>query len=159
MRKIRDVLRLRAAALSVRAIAESLQVSPSTVGDYVRRAEVAGLGWPVPESVDDAALERRLFPTPPPSVVALVKVRFSGRVSTDFLDEVGGVVVKRHSKLTPRRHRILTPKKGRKCIVWMPPQGGLGSFRSGALASRQARAGGPIAPAAEVRAGLRRSPA
>ena len=92
-------------------------------------------------------------------VVALVKVRFSGRVSTDFLDEVGGVVVKRHSKLTPRRHRILTPKKGRKCIVWMPPQGGLGSFRSGALASRQARAGGPIAPAAEVRAGLRRSPA
>ena len=39
--------------------------------------------------------------------------------------------VKRHSKLTPRRHRILAPKKGRKCIVWMPPQGGLGSFRSG----------------------------
>ena len=68
MRKIRDVLRLRfAAALSGRAIARSLHVSPSTVEDYVRRAEVAGLGWPVPESVDDAALERRLFPTPPPS--------------------------------------------------------------------------------------------
>ena len=68
MRKIRDVLRLRfAAALSGRAIARSLRVSPSTVEDYVRRAEVAGLGWPVPESVDDAALERRLFPTPPPS--------------------------------------------------------------------------------------------
>jgi len=68
VRKIRDVLRLRfAAALSGRAIARSLHVSPSTVEDYVRRAEVAGLGWPVPESVDDAALERRLFPTPPPS--------------------------------------------------------------------------------------------
>lgn len=68
MRKIREVLRLRfAAALSGRAIARSLRVSPSTVEDYVRRAEVAGLGWPVPESVDDAALERRLFPTPPPS--------------------------------------------------------------------------------------------
>ena len=68
MRKIREVLRLYfAAALSVRAIARNLHVSPSTVGDYVRRAEVAGLGWPVPESVDDAALERRLFPTPPSS--------------------------------------------------------------------------------------------
>ena len=68
MRKTREVLQLRfAAALSGRAIARSLRVSPSTVEDYVRRAEVAGLGWPVPESVDDAALERRLFPTPPPS--------------------------------------------------------------------------------------------
>ena len=53
--------------MSVRAIARSLRVSPSTVGDYVRRAEVAGVGWPVPESVDDVALERRLFPTPLPS--------------------------------------------------------------------------------------------
>ena len=67
-RQIREVLRLRfAAALSGRAIARSLHVSPSTVEGYVRRAEVAGLGWPVPESVDDAALERRLFPPPPPS--------------------------------------------------------------------------------------------
>ena len=44
MRKIREVLRLYfAAALSVRAIARSVCVSPSTVGDYLRRAEVAGL--------------------------------------------------------------------------------------------------------------------
>ena len=28
---------------------------------------MAGLSWPVPESVDDAGLERRLFPAPPPS--------------------------------------------------------------------------------------------
>ena len=68
MRKIREVLRLYfAAALSIRAIARSLGTSPSTVGDYLRRAEVAGLSWPVPESVDDAELERRLFPPPPPS--------------------------------------------------------------------------------------------
>ena len=68
MRKIREVLRLYfAAALSVRAIARSLRVSPSTVGDYLRRAEVAGLTWPLPDSVDDAGLERRLFPTPPSS--------------------------------------------------------------------------------------------
>ena len=68
MRKIREVLRLYfAAALSVRAIARSLGTSPSTVGDYLRRAKVAGLSWPVPESVDDTGLERRLFPAPPSS--------------------------------------------------------------------------------------------
>ena len=71
MRKIREVLRLYfAAALSVRAIARSLGTSPSTVGDYLRRAKVAGLSWPVPESVDDTGLERRLFPAPPPSHTA-----------------------------------------------------------------------------------------
>ena len=68
MRKIREVLRLYfAAALSIRAIARSLGTSPSTVGDYLRRAKVAGLGWPLPESVDDTGLEHRLFPVPPPS--------------------------------------------------------------------------------------------
>ena len=68
MRKIREVPRLYfAAALSIRAIARSLGTSPSTVGDYLRRAKVAGLSWPVPESVDDAGLERRLFPVPPSS--------------------------------------------------------------------------------------------
>ena len=66
MRKIREVLRLYfAAALSIRTIARSLGTSPSTVGDYLRRAKVAGLGWPLPESVDDTGLERRLFPVPP----------------------------------------------------------------------------------------------
>ena len=71
MRKIREVLRLCfAAALSIRAIARSLGTSPSTVGDYLRRAKVAGLGWPLPESVDDTGLERRLFPLPPPSRTA-----------------------------------------------------------------------------------------
>ena len=68
MRKIREVLRLYfAAALSIRAIARSLGTSPSTVGDYLRRAKLAGLSWPLPESVDDTGLERRLFPAPPPS--------------------------------------------------------------------------------------------
>ena len=67
MRKIREVLRLYfAAALSIRAIARSLRTSPSTVGEY-RRAQVAGVSWPVPETIDDAGLERRLFPAPSPS--------------------------------------------------------------------------------------------
>jgi len=67
MRKIREVLRLfYAAGLSIRAIARSLRVSPATVGGYIRRAEVVGLTWPLPASMDDGALERRLFPEPAP---------------------------------------------------------------------------------------------
>ena len=63
MRKVREVLRLHhVAGLSGRAIARSLKLSPVTVKRYVRRAEEAGLGWPLPESLDDAQLERRLLP-------------------------------------------------------------------------------------------------
>lgn len=68
MRKIQEVLRLHYTAdLSIRAIARSLGASPSTIGEYIRRAEVAGLSWPLPVSMDEAALERRLFPPAPPS--------------------------------------------------------------------------------------------
>ena len=68
MRKVREVLRLyHGAGLSIRAIARSLGVSPTTVGDYVRRAERQGLTWPLPGALDDAALQRRMLmsPTPP----------------------------------------------------------------------------------------------
>ena len=64
MRKIHRVLRLFfEAGLSIRAIARSLQASPSTVGEYIRRAKSAGLSWPLPETLDERALEGRLFPT------------------------------------------------------------------------------------------------
>ena len=67
MRKVREVLRLyHAAAMSIRAIARSVGVSPTTAGDYVRRAELQGLTWPLPESLDDAALQRRLLMSPAP---------------------------------------------------------------------------------------------
>ena len=67
MRKVREVLRLHyATGMSLRAIARSLKVSPATVGKCIRRAEAQGLGWPLPDSLDDAGLERRLFPAPAP---------------------------------------------------------------------------------------------
>ena len=37
------------------------------MGKCIRRAEAQGLGWPLPDSLDDAGLERRLFPAPAPS--------------------------------------------------------------------------------------------
>jgi transposase len=64
MRKIRDVLRLSAAGLSKRQIATSLGIGPTATGACLRRAREAGLGWPLPEDLDDEALERRLYPVP-----------------------------------------------------------------------------------------------
>ena len=71
MRKIRELLRLKyELGRSHREIAGSIGVANSTVSDYVRRATAAGLSWPLPEGLDDAALEAALFPAPPPSRVA-----------------------------------------------------------------------------------------
>ena len=65
MRKIREALRLHYdAGLGVRAISRSLKASPSTVREYLVRAKLQGLTWPLPESLDDAALLQRLYPTP-----------------------------------------------------------------------------------------------
>src|SRR4249920_881876 len=64
MRKIRDVLRLSAAGLSKRQIAASLGIGPTAAGACLRRAREAGVGWPVPDDLDDAALESRLYPVP-----------------------------------------------------------------------------------------------
>ena len=66
MRKIREVLRLRwGCGASNRVISESCSVARSTVAEYVRRATEAGLSWPLPTEVDDAELERLLFPAVP----------------------------------------------------------------------------------------------
>ncbi len=53
-----------ALGVSERQIAVTIGVSRSTVGEYLRRAAVIGITWPVPEGLDDVELERRLF-TPP----------------------------------------------------------------------------------------------
>ena len=70
MRKIKEVLRLKHHGdLSRRQIAQSCQISRSTVADYLYRAEKAGVGWPLPEDLTDQQLEQRLFP--PQGTVAL----------------------------------------------------------------------------------------
>lgn len=62
MRQIKEILRLRFEhKLSIREIAASCAVPASTVGDYLKRAEAAGLGWPLPEEwTDDQVFERLL---------------------------------------------------------------------------------------------------
>lgn len=63
MRKIREILRLHHRHnLSRRKIATSCKVSPATVTEYILRARDAGLCWPLPDDLDDRALEKLLFP-------------------------------------------------------------------------------------------------
>ena len=65
MRKIRDVLRYRhSTGLSLEAIARALNLSKGVVAKYLRLAGLAGLGWPLPEDLDDVALEKRLYQQP-----------------------------------------------------------------------------------------------
>ena len=65
MRQVREVLRLKhVCGHSGHQIAAIVGVSRYTVGEYLRRAAVVGITWPVPSALDDVALERKLF-TPP----------------------------------------------------------------------------------------------
>jgi DNA-binding transcriptional regulator LsrR (DeoR family) len=62
MKKITEVLRLKfESKLSNRAIAGACKVSNSTVGEYLKRAETAGVSWPLGE-IGEEELYQKLFP-------------------------------------------------------------------------------------------------
>jgi transposase len=66
MRKIREVLRLRyAQGLSQRAIGVSLRLSTGAVNAYLNRARMAGLTWPLPDTLEATQLEALLYPPSP----------------------------------------------------------------------------------------------
>ena len=57
MKKLRELLRLKfGARLSHRQIGAALNISPGTVSYYSQAALAVGLGWPLPESMDDESL-------------------------------------------------------------------------------------------------------
>jgi transposase len=65
MRKLREILRLHhEVGLTHRAIAGACTLGLGTVSTYLSKATAAGLTWPLPEDLDDAALEARLFTRP-----------------------------------------------------------------------------------------------
>ena len=49
MRRVRDVIRMKAAGLPSREIARRMGAAPSTVRLTIRRFEAAGLSWPLPD--------------------------------------------------------------------------------------------------------------
>jgi len=74
MRKIRDVLRLRHSTdLSLESIARALNISKGVVAKYLKLAADAGLGWPLPDDLDDGALERQLYSQPSARASAFVE--------------------------------------------------------------------------------------
>jgi transposase len=62
MRKISEAMRLAASGLSGREMSLSLGVGRTTVREYLSRARVVGLVWPLDDSLNDEALEALLFP-------------------------------------------------------------------------------------------------
>jgi transposase len=74
MRRLRELLRLKYdAGLSHRAIAQACGMGLGAVTTYLQRAAAAGLPWPLPDDLDDAALDARLF-APPASPAASDRV-------------------------------------------------------------------------------------
>jgi hypothetical protein len=59
---LREVLRLKfVGGVPTREIARWIGIAPSTVRTTIRRFHAAGLNWPLPGDMADAALEARLF--------------------------------------------------------------------------------------------------
>jgi transposase len=62
MRQVREVLRLKfVGGVPLREIARRIGVAASTVRETINRFRAAGLSWPLPEEITDAALEARLY--------------------------------------------------------------------------------------------------
>ena len=62
MRKIKEVLRLtHDGHLNTRQVALSLNISRSTVKDYQARAQKAGPGWPLPETLSEEGRSKNCF--------------------------------------------------------------------------------------------------
>lgn len=79
MRRIREALRLHLqAGLSYNEVGLALKISKCVVGKYISLARVAGVDWDVAQSLDDEALEARLYRTALP--------RSSHQLAPDFAD-------------------------------------------------------------------------
>jgi len=66
MRHIQEILRLKHQNhLSIREIARSCGLPTSTVGDYLKRAQEAGIGWPLPAGQNEKELFEQLIAHPP----------------------------------------------------------------------------------------------
>jgi hypothetical protein len=65
--RLPEVLHLKhALGMSYRRISSATGASETQAADYVRRAAMAGVAWPIPAGLDDAELERRLSRAPMP---------------------------------------------------------------------------------------------
>jgi transposase len=61
MRQVREIVRLGFAGVSKHEIARRTGLAPSTVRETLRRFSASGVAWPLPEGLNDAELEARLY--------------------------------------------------------------------------------------------------
>jgi transposase len=61
MRQAREIIRLKSTSISAHEISRRLGMPRSTVREALRRAESAGLSWPLPEDMNDDALGAALY--------------------------------------------------------------------------------------------------
>ena len=61
MRDAREIIRLKVSGVSTHEIARRLGMARSTVRETLKRADGAGLAWPLPEDMTDGALEAALY--------------------------------------------------------------------------------------------------
>ena len=61
MRDAREIIRLKFSCVSTHEIARRLDLARSTVRETLKRADGAGLSWPLPEGMNDEALEAALY--------------------------------------------------------------------------------------------------
>ena len=62
MRDAREIIRLKFSGVSTHEIARRLGMARSTVRETLKRADGAGLSWPLPGGMNDEALRRRSTP-------------------------------------------------------------------------------------------------
>ena len=65
VRRLKELLRLKAAGLSFRQMSAATGLSLGAVSKYLKAADAAGLAWPLPAGLDDTTLERQLAGAPP----------------------------------------------------------------------------------------------
>ena len=61
MRQAREIIRLKSTSISAHEISRRLCMARSTVREALKRAESAGLSWPLPDGMNDDALEAALY--------------------------------------------------------------------------------------------------
>ena len=61
MRGAREIIRLKSSSVSTHEIARRLGLARSTVRETLKRVDGAGLSWPLPEEMNDEALEAALY--------------------------------------------------------------------------------------------------
>ncbi len=63
MNKLKELMRMKYdAQLSLRQIALCLSLSIGVISKYIKRAEAANIGWPLPDGMTDKALAAVLQP-------------------------------------------------------------------------------------------------